>query len=138
MILNEKEKKDFALFLMEKCEFSKRILDNCRDNLGYPIFLNDVFPSFDCLNLIREKVKELSKQGYLCYCVTFSCFGFGDCIEFLVVPKYKEDLDKIWQVENDTIRLLAYVHNLNKPNYSEFGNVYYSLDKDKSTFRRIG
>lgn len=137
MILNKEEKKDFALFLMEKCKFSKRILDNFRDNLGYPIFFNDVYPSFDCLNFIREKEKELSKQGYLLYCVTFSCFGFGDCIEFLVVPKYKVDLDKIWQVQDNKIRLFAYVHNLNKPNNSEFGSVYYSLDNDKSSFRRI-
>ena len=136
MIVDKEKQKNFALFLMEKCKFDKEIIEDYRKKLNYPIFTSDVSAfNSGLLNFIFLKVDELTKDNHLCYGVTFSTDICGDCIEFLVVPKYEEDWDKLWQVKNDTIRLFAYVYNLNKPHFSEFGSVYYSLEEE---FKRIG
>lgn len=75
----------------------------------------------ELLNNIKEFEKE---HECLVYAVTHEYTQFGECYDYLIVPKYEEEWNDLISYSNQTKHVVfAYVVNKDDPWCSEFGDI---------------
>ena len=75
----------------------------------------------ELLNNIKEFEKE---HDCLVYAVTHEYTQFGECYDYLIVPKYEEEWNDLISYSNQTKHVVfAYVVNKDDPWCSEFGDI---------------
>lgn len=80
---------------------------------------------------------ELTRRyDYIVYACTREQFFFGECLTFLVVPKYKEDFDTLVKVRGCSAYCYAFVMNLDDDDLSEFGSCAFVCRN--GLLRRVG
>lgn len=138
MIATKEEMKAKAIELMNKIGFYHSFVDLLKNQDKKYLFYD-----FDCCSISNEpklvkKIKEIEeKYGLLVYAVTYELMEFGECYSLLVIPKYKEDWELLFdEYSKDIKSVFAYVWNKTDDNCSEFGRV---LIKNIGGFiKRIG
>ena len=74
---------------------------------------------------LLDNIKEFEKEhDCLVYAVTHEYTQFGECYDYLIVPKYKEEWNDLISYSNQTKHVVfAYVVNKDDPWCSEFGDI---------------
>ena len=74
---------------------------------------------------LLDNIKEFEKEhDCLVYAVTHEYTQFGECYDYLIVPKYEEEWDDIISYSNQTKHVIfAYVRNVDDEWCSEFGDI---------------
>ena len=74
---------------------------------------------------LLDNIKELEKEHEcLVYAVTHEYTQFGECYDYLIVPKYEEEWNDLISYSNQTKHVVfAYVVNKDDPWCSEFGDI---------------
>ena len=74
---------------------------------------------------LLDNIKEFEKEHEcLVYAVTHEYTQFGECYDYLIVPKYKEEWNDLISYSNQTKHVVfAYVVNKDDPWCSEFGDI---------------
>ena len=74
---------------------------------------------------LLDNIKEFEKEhDCLVYAVTHEYTQFGECYDYLIVPKYEEEWNDLISYSNQTKHVVfAYVVNKDDPWCSEFGDI---------------
>ena len=74
---------------------------------------------------LLDNIKEFEKEHEcLVYAVTHEYTQFGECYDYLIVPKYEEEWNDLISYSNQTKHVVfAYVVNKDDPWCSEFGDI---------------
>ncbi|MCR4874487.1 MAG: hypothetical protein K5923_01930 [Clostridia bacterium] len=74
---------------------------------------------------LLDNIKEFEKEhDCLVYAVTHEYTQFGECYDYLIVPKYEEEWSDLISYSNQTKHVVfAYVVNKDDPWCSEFGDI---------------
>ena len=74
---------------------------------------------------LLDNIKEFEKEHEcLVYAVTHEYAQFGECYDYLIVPKYEEEWNDLISYSNQTKHVVfAYVVNKDDPWCSEFGDI---------------
>lgn len=124
MIINEEERKRKAIQLMQQLGMRAEFIEDFKNNVRHcSCYLSD-FAAIN--NITFAKMEELEKEKEITiYAVLFNSFSFGDCFTYLIVPKYKEDCNRliISTAKKDNFQVYAYVWNATYENRSEYGYV---------------
>lgn len=74
---------------------------------------------------LTSKIKQFEQRnGAIVYAVTHEYLDFGECYDFLFVPKDEEDWDDLlWDAERGDFYAYAYVWNKSCDWCSEFGTI---------------
>ena len=74
---------------------------------------------------LLDNIKKFEKEhDCLVYAVTHEYTQFGECYDYLIVPKYEEEWNDLISYSNQTKHVVfAYVVNKDDPWCSEFGDI---------------
>ncbi len=126
MIMNETERKHKAVELMQLLGLREVIIERFtkNDNRQCSCSALDYGTAYRIKPFV--KMKELEKEKDITiYAAIFTSFSFGDCVTYLVVPKYGEDWNMLVRKtkQKDMFLVYAYVWNTTEEHCSEFGYV---------------
>lgn len=126
MNMNETERKAHAVKLMQQLGLREVIIEQFtkNGNRQCSCSTSDYGTAYNVKPF--EKMIELEKeQDITIYAAIFTRFSFGDCVTFLVVPKYEEDWYMLIRPtkQKDIFSVYAYVWNVTEEYRSEFGYV---------------
>ena len=89
-------------------------------------FVGNFFSWHTASGIVKTMVERLEREkGIFVYYVTKEIMPFGECFSFLCVSSYEEDLPRqdIRDCKNGEKLVFAWVENLDKPQYSEYGTI---------------
>lgn len=124
--LREKQK-EVALGIMEKMDLYKPYIEKFKKD--GTVTLYEQYAGFyideDTEHNLYERIKKFEEEhGCLVYAVTHEFTQFGECYDFLIVTKYKEEwADTLSYSQGTKHVVFAYVNNEDDEFCSEFGDI---------------
>ena len=120
--MKHEERKDYAIKLLKDLDIYKPYIDGFKkkDKVcffeGFAGFWVDQEPE------VFEKMKEIEAEyGCTVYAITHEYTDFGECYDFLLVSKYKEEWHRSIVKDGCYFYAFAYVWNKTYDYFSEFG-----------------
>lgn len=137
-LANKQEMLDEAINCLLKLKVNKKHIDKFKQDNLIPLFVNDVKYIPDDINLyeIVKKYEERTKN--LVYAITYEHIDGYNMYSMLIVSKYKDDWNYLitnCSEGKDTKFVLSYVYNVDKPIFSEVGDVV--IRTSNNNLRRI-
>lgn len=119
------EQKEKALDLLKKLKVFVDFRKALKDKDYKTMFENGIGYWTWQFDDLENKIKEIeNKYGCFVYAVSHEYTDFGELYDLYIVPKYKEDWDKLVDDYDDKHwRVYAYVWNVDDDMCSEFGDV---------------
>ena len=124
MNVTKEIKKQKAIELMQQLEIYKPYIHGFETDNKVCFFEN--FGGFWAYQEpeLMAKIKDFEgKHNVLVYAVTHEYTEFGKCYDFLYIPDYEEEWDKILYPQGNTFYAYAYVWNVDDDFCSEFGTI---------------
>lgn len=113
---------------LEKTEFKEFYSVGC----SFPTFVHALKTNVN----FQKKVEELKERfNVLPYTAIYEEMFFGRTINFLIIPDYEDDWDTLLLKNGKTPSVYAYVWNLDREDFSEFG--YISVKNENGKLRRV-
>ena len=120
------QQKEVAIKLMETMDLYKPYIKAFKEKCI--ITLYEDYAGFyieETEQELLDNIKEFEKEHEcLVYAVTHEYTQFGECYDYLIVPKYEEEWNDLISYSNQTKHVVfAYVVNKDDPWCSEFGDI---------------
>ena len=116
-----------AIKLMETMDLYKPYIKAFKEKGTITLYENyaGFYIDDDNEKALLNNIKEFEKEHEcLVYAVTHEYTQFGECYDYLIVPKYKEEWNDLISYSNQTKHVVfAYVVNKDDPWCSEFGDI---------------
>jgi len=119
------QQKELAIELMNKLDIYKPYIKAFKDNNTITLYEQYGGYYIEETDELYKDIKEFEKrEGCLAYAVTHEFAGFGECYDYLIIPKEKSDSkDLIFYSNGNKHVIFAYVVNKDEPYCSEYGDI---------------
>lgn len=119
------QQKELAIELMDKLDIYKPYIKAFKDNGTITLYEQYGGYYIEETDELYKDIKGFEeREGCLVYAVTHEYTGFGECYDYLIVPKYKEDWEDLICYSDRTKHVIfAYVVNKDEPYCSEYGDI---------------
>ena len=126
MSLREQQK-NVAIKLLEKLDIYKPYIDAFKDNDKVCVYeqYGGFYIEEDTRKELHDAIKEFEKENEcLVYAVTHEYTSFGECYDYLIVPKYRSEWKDLISYTKGTKHVVfAYVENKDDHWCSEYGDI---------------